>query len=46
MAGSDMISSENLTQMLIEVSQGKQVSVDKLMPLVYQELRRLAIFAR
>lgn len=37
-----MISSDNLTQMLIEASQGQQAAVDKLMPLVYQELRRLA----
>ena len=33
---------ENITQLLIEWSKGDQKALDKLMPLVYSELRRLA----
>src|SRR6266700_2800706 len=37
-----MQSSENVTQFLVEWSRGDQKALDKLMPLVYSELRRLA----
>src|SRR5438876_4438226 len=33
---------EGVTQLLVEWSKGDQRSMDKLMPLVYSELRRLA----
>src|SRR6266496_4769139 len=37
-----MQSSENVTQLLVDWSRGDQKALDKLMPLVYGELRRLA----
>lgn len=37
-----MDSSENVTQLLVKWSEGDQKALDKLMPLVYAELRRLA----
>jgi RNA polymerase sigma factor (TIGR02999 family) len=37
-----MPSSEGVTQLLIDWSKGDQAALDKLMPLVYSELRRLA----
>ncbi len=37
-----MQSSENVTQLLVDWGQGDQKALDKLMPLVYSELRRLA----
>jgi len=37
-----MQSSENVTQLLVDWSRGDQKALDKLMPLVYSELRRLA----
>jgi RNA polymerase sigma-70 factor (ECF subfamily) len=37
-----MQSSEGVTQLLIDWSKGDQAALDKLMPLVYSELRRLA----
>jgi RNA polymerase sigma-70 factor, ECF subfamily len=37
-----MPSSESVTQLLIDWSKGDQAALDKLMPLVYSELRRLA----
>ena len=35
-------SSQEITQMLLDWSQGDRAALDKLMPLVYDELRRLA----
>lgn len=35
-------SSDNLTQMLIQLSEGKSEIVDDILPLIYDELRRLA----
>ena len=37
-----MQSQENVSQLLIEWSKGDQKALDKLMPMVYSELRRLA----
>ncbi len=37
-----MQSSENVTQLLVDWGRGDQKALDKLMPLVYSELRRLA----
>ena len=37
-----MQSSEGITQLLIDWSKGDQAALEKLMPLVYDELRRLA----
>ena len=37
-----MQSSENVTQLLVNWGRGDQKALDKLMPLVYSELRRLA----
>jgi RNA polymerase sigma-70 factor (ECF subfamily) len=37
-----MQSAENVTQLLVDWSRGDQKALDKLMPLVYGELRRLA----
>lgn len=37
-----MQSSENVTQLLVDWTRGDQGALDKLMPLVYGELRRLA----
>jgi len=37
-----MQSQENVTQLLVKWSDGDQKALDKLMPLVYSELRRLA----
>jgi RNA polymerase sigma-70 factor (ECF subfamily) len=37
-----MQSTEGITQLLIDWGQGDQAALDKLMPLVYSELRRLA----
>ena len=37
-----MQSPENVTQLLVDWSKGDQKALDKLMPLVYSELRRLA----
>jgi RNA polymerase sigma factor (TIGR02999 family) len=37
-----MLSSEGVTQLLIDWGKGDQAALDKLMPLVYSELRRLA----
>src|ERR1044071_10239742 len=37
-----MQSPEGVTQLLIDWSEGDQKALDKLMPLVYSELRRLA----
>jgi RNA polymerase sigma factor (TIGR02999 family) len=37
-----MQSSENVTQLLVKWGDGDQKALDKLMPLVYSELRRLA----
>jgi RNA polymerase sigma-70 factor (ECF subfamily) len=37
-----MHSSENVTQLLVRWSEGDQKALDKLMPMVYSELRRLA----
>lgn len=37
-----MPSPENVTELLVDWSQGDQKALDKLMPLVYSELRRLA----
>ena len=37
-----MQSKENVTQLLMKWSEGDQKALDKLMPLVYSELRRLA----
>src|SRR5262245_18853549 len=37
-----MIPQSNVTQLLVEVSNGKRQSLDALLPLVYNELRRLA----
>ncbi len=37
-----MQSSENVTQLLVDWSRGDQKALDRLMPLVYSELRRLA----
>lgn len=37
-----MESSKNVTQLLVKWSDGDQKALDKLMPLVYSELRRLA----
>jgi RNA polymerase sigma factor (TIGR02999 family) len=37
-----MQSRENVTQLLVKWSEGDQKALDKLMPLVYSELRRLA----
>ena len=37
-----MSSSENVTQLLTKWSEGDQTALEKLMPLVYSELRRLA----
>ena len=37
-----MQSQENVTQLLVKWSEGDQQALDKLMPLVYSELRRLA----
>jgi len=37
-----MQSQENVTQLLVKWSEGDQKALDKLMPLVYSELRRLA----
>ena len=37
-----MRSSEGITQLLIDWGQGDQAALEKLMPLVYSELRRLA----
>ena len=34
---------EDITQLLIELSQGNRVKVDMLLPLIYDELRRLAV---
>jgi RNA polymerase sigma-70 factor, ECF subfamily len=34
---------EDVTQLLIELSQGNRVKVDMLLPLIYDELRRLAM---
>jgi len=36
------LSSEGVTQLLLDWSKGDQAALDKLMPLVYSELRRLA----
>jgi RNA polymerase sigma factor (TIGR02999 family) len=36
------LSQKELTQLLIDWSNGDQAAIDKLMPLVYEELRRLA----
>ena len=36
------LSQQELTQLLIDWSNGDQAAIDKLMPLVYEELRRLA----
>ncbi|HKC65173.1 MAG TPA: ECF-type sigma factor, partial [Pyrinomonadaceae bacterium] len=33
---------ENVTQLLMDWSEGDQAALDRLMPLVYSELRRLA----
>jgi RNA polymerase sigma factor (TIGR02999 family) len=38
----EMQSSEGITQLLIDWSHGDQAALEKLMPLVYDELRRLA----
>ena len=35
-------SSSNVTQLLVDWNQGNASALDKLMPMVYQELRRLA----
>ena len=37
-----MKSSEGITQLLVDWGQGDQAALDRLMPLVYAELRRLA----
>jgi RNA polymerase sigma factor (TIGR02999 family) len=37
-----MLSSEGVTQLLIDWGKGDQAALEKLMPLVYNELRRLA----
>ena len=37
-----MSTPEGVTQLLIDWSRGDQAALDKLMPLVYSELRRLA----
>ncbi|MFQ5571986.1 MAG: sigma-70 family RNA polymerase sigma factor [Rhodothermales bacterium] len=37
-----MASQEQITQLLIDVSEGSQRALDALMPLVYEELQRLA----
>jgi RNA polymerase sigma factor (TIGR02999 family) len=37
-----MSSSENVSQLLVKWGEGDQAALDKLMPLVYTELRRLA----
>jgi len=37
-----MSSSENVSQLLVKWGEGDQAALDKLMPLVYSELRRLA----
>jgi RNA polymerase sigma-70 factor (ECF subfamily) len=37
-----MLSSEGVTQLLIDWGKGDQAALEKLMPLVYSELRRLA----
>jgi RNA polymerase sigma factor (TIGR02999 family) len=37
-----MLSSEGVTQLLIDWGRGDQAALEKLMPLVYSELRRLA----
>jgi RNA polymerase sigma factor (TIGR02999 family) len=37
-----MASSENVSQLLVKWGEGDQAALDKLMPLVYTELRRLA----
>ena len=37
-----MQSSENVTQLLVKWGEGDKAALDKLMPLVYSELRRLA----
>ena len=37
-----MPSAENVTELLVDWSKGDQKALDKLMPLVYSELRRLA----
>lgn len=37
-----MTSSEGVTQLLVDWSKGDQAALDRLMPLVYSELRRLA----
>jgi RNA polymerase sigma factor (TIGR02999 family) len=37
-----MSSSENISQLLVKWGEGDQAALDKLMPLVYSELRRLA----
>src|SRR5215213_3534329 len=33
---------ENVTQLLIELSEGKQATVNELLPLVYDELKKMA----
>src|SRR3954469_24999681 len=37
-----MASSENVSQLLVKWGQGDKAALEKLMPLVYSELRRLA----
>ena len=37
-----MSDQENVTQLLIELSEGKQATVDDLLPLVYGELKKMA----
>ena len=37
-----MSSSENVSQLLVKWGEGDKAALDKLMPLVYSELRRLA----
>ncbi len=33
---------ENITELLLEFSNGKAIAVDALLPIVYDELKRLA----
>jgi RNA polymerase sigma-70 factor, ECF subfamily len=42
LAGTHMQSPEGITQLLIDWDKGDQAALEKLMPLVYSELRRLA----